>query len=911
MKFHTGTKEELLSRLGSDAKNGLTEEEAAARLGKYGPNKLKEGKKKTYLQRFLGQFADVMILILLAAAAVSFVIAVMEGETKGFFEPSLILLIVILNALMGVMQESRAEKALDALKNMSAPHAKVIRGGKEQIIDASGLAPGDVIRLEAGDFVPADARLIKSASLKSEESALTGESVPSEKDENVKVPDNAPLGDCANMVFSGCSITYGTATAVVTATGMDTEMGQIANLLEGAENAQTPLQAKLAQLGRYLGIMALVACAIIFVIGLVNGIPLLEIFMTAVSLAVSAIPEGIPAIVTIVLSIGVQRMVKKNALIRRLPAVETLGSASVICSDKTGTLTQNRMTLMKAYLDESTAAETGESEVPPLKSTATDARTPENMASKTRPPQSAAAGTGRFEDIGTHNSEAVKKLLLYGTLCCDGSLSFQADEVTHIGDPTETSIVFAAWQNGMEKNTLLREYPRLAELPFDSDRKLMSTVHQIDGKYVVIVKGAFDVMASRCITGDLEAARTATEQMSADALRVLAIGYKEIDRLLQNPTSEELENGLTLMGLVGMIDPPRPEAKTAVETCKKAGIKPVMITGDHIVTASAIASELGILSKDDKAITGTELDTLTDGELDDAVEHIAVYARVSPENKIRIVKSWQRKGHVVSMTGDGVNDAPALKAADIGCAMGITGTDVAKGAADMTLTDDNFATIVDAVREGRGIYANIRKVVGFLLGTNIGEVVLVFISMLLWHKTPLLSMQLLWINLVTDSLPAIALGMEAVEADVMEQPPKPKNESIFAHGLGVRIVLQGFMFGILSLIAFKLGESSTGLLAGGQTMAFMVLALSQVIQAFNMRSDRSLFKIGLFGNRTLNLSALVSILMVALVLFTPVRIVFGLVLLPIKLYLLGLVLILVPMVIMEVSKACGLIKHQH
>ncbi len=513
--------------------------------------------------------------------------------------------------------------------------------------------------------------------------------------------------------------------------------------------------------------------------------------------------------------------------------------------------------------------------------------------------------------MGTHNSEAVKKLLLYGTLCCDGSLSFQADEVTHIGDPTETSIVFAAWQNGMEKNTLLREYPRLAELPFDSDRKLMSTVHQIDGKYVVIVKGAFDVMASRCITGDLEAARTATEQMSADALRVLAIGYKEIDRLLQNPTSEELENGLTLMGLVGMIDPPRPEAKAAVETCKKAGIKPVMITGDHIVTASAIASELGILSKDDKAITGTELDTLTDGELDDAVEHIAVYARVSPENKIRIVKSWQRKGHVVSMTGDGVNDAPALKAADIGCAMGITGTDVAKGAADMTLTDDNFATIVDAVREGRGIYANIRKVVGFLLGTNIGEVVLVFISMLLWHKTPLLSMQLLWINLVTDSLPAIALGMEAVEADVMEQPPKPKNESIFAHGLGVRIVLQGFMFGILSLIAFKLGESSTGLLAGGQTMAFMVLALSQVIQAFNMRSDRSLFKIGLFGNRTLNLSALVSILMVALVLFTPVRIVFGLVLLPTKLYLLGLVLILVPMVIMEVSKACGLIKHQH
>lgn len=871
MHSHSENKESILSRLDSDAKNGLTEEQAAARLDKYGPNKLKEGKKKTNLQRFLGQFADVMILILLAAAFVSFVIAIMEGDLKGFFEPSLILLIVILNALMGVMQESRAEKALDALKNMSAPHAKVIRGGVERVMDAANLVPGDLIRLEAGDFVPADARLLHSASLKSEESALTGESVPSEKDADANVPDDAPLGDCDNMVFSGCSVTYGTATAVVTATGMDTQMGQIAGLLEGAENTQTPLQAKLAQLGKYLGIMALVACAIIFVIGLLNDIPLLEIFMTAVSLAVSAIPEGIPAIVTIVLSIGVQRMVKKNALIRRLPAVETLGSASVICSDKTGTLTQNRMTLVQAYLDES----------------------------------------GLTEKISGQNSDAVKKLLCYGTLCCDGSISIQGNEVTHVGDPTETSIVFAAWQNGMGKDDLLQKYPRLAELPFDSDRKLMSSVHRIDGKYTVIVKGAFDVMASRCIHGNLSLAKKVTEQMSADALRVLAISCKEIDHLPQNPSPEELEDGLTLMGLVGMIDPPRPEAKVAVATCRKAGIKPVMITGDHVVTASAIATELGILTESDQAITGTELDALTDEELDDAVAHIAVYARVSPENKIRIVKSWQRKGCVVSMTGDGVNDAPALKAADIGCAMGITGTDVAKGAADMTLTDDNFATIVDAVREGRGIYANIRKVVGFLLGTNIGEVVVVFTSMLLWHKTPLLSMQLLWVNLVTDSLPAIALGMEAVEADVMEQPPKPKKESIFAHGLGIRIVLQGFMFGILSLIAFKTGERETGLLAGGQTMAFMVLALSQVVQAFNMRSDHSLFKIGPFGNRTLNLSALVSILMVALVLFTPARIAFGLILLPMRLYLIGLGLILTPVVVMELSKACGLVRHQH
>lgn len=889
MRSQNDNTESILNRLDSDAGHGLTEEQAAARLEKYGPNKLKEGKEKTNLQRFLGQFADMMILILLAAAAVSFTIAVMERDAKGFFEPSLILLIVILNALLGMMQESRAQKALDALKNMSAPHARVIRGGVERVVDAAALVPGDVIRLEAGDFVPADSRLLRSASLKSEESALTGESVPSEKDADADVFEGAPLGDRANMVFSGCSITYGTATAVVTATGMDTEMGQIAGLLEGTENTQTPLQLKLAQLGKYLGVMALAACAVIFVIGLLNGIPLLEIFMTAVSLAVSAIPEGIPAIVTIVLSIGVQRMVKKNALIRRLPAVETLGSASVICSDKTGTLTQNRMTLVKAYLDGALADKTPEK------------GTFENEKLEKR----------RFEDIGTQNSEAVRKLLRYGTLCCDGSISIQGDEVTHVGDPTETSIVFAAWQNGMAKDDLLQKHPRLAELPFDSDRKLMSTVHQIDGKHVVIVKGAFDVMASRCVEGDLDAARNATEQMSADALRVLAIAYKEIGQVPQDPSSEELENGLTLMGLVGMIDPPRPEAGEAVATCRKAGIKPVMITGDHVTTASAIAAELGILTSGDKAVTGAELDKMSDAELDAAVEHVAVYARVSPENKIRIVKSWQRKGHVVSMTGDGVNDAPALKAADIGCAMGITGTDVAKGAADMTLTDDNFATIVDAVREGRGIYANIRKVVGFLLGTNIGEVVLVFISMLLWHKTPLLSMQLLWVNLVTDSLPAIALGMEAVEADVMEQPPKPKNESIFAHGLGVRIILQGFMFGILSLIAFKAGEGGTGLLAGGQTMAFMVLALSQVIQAFNMRSDHSLFQIGPFGNKTLNLAALVSILMVALVLFTPVRVAFGLLLLPMELYLLGLGLVLVPVVVMELSKACGLIKHRH
>ncbi len=871
MSVHNRTKDEILDELKVSTSLGLSQEEVLLRREKYGTNKLREKAKKTTLQRFFEQFKDAMILILLVAAAVSFVVACVEGNTKEFFEPILILLIVFLNAVMGVMQESKAEKALDALKNMSAPHARVIRDGEEKIIDAAELVPGDIIHLEAGDFVPADARLLQSASLKSEESALTGESVPSEKDADAEVAENAPIGDRTNMVFSGCSITYGTATAVVTATGMDTEMGMIANLLDTEEETQTPLQQKLTQLGKYLGIMALLACAIIFVVGIANQIPPLEIFMTAISLAVSAIPEGLPAIVTIVLSIGVQRMVKKNALIRRLPAVETLGSASIICSDKTGTLTQNRMTLTKAYCD----------------------------------------GADSVESITDNCSESVKELLKLGALCCDGSVILDGEEEQHIGDPTETAIVLAAHKNGMPKDGINRENPRLAEIPFDSDRKLMSTINKIDGKNVVIVKGAFDMMAQRCVKGDIEKAKRITEEMSENALRVLAIAYKEIDEIPAEITSENLESDLIFAGLVGMIDPPRPEAKAAVETCRKAGIKPVMITGDHVITASAIAKELGILLDGDRAITGAELDKMTDRELDAQVEKIAVYARVSPENKIRIVKAWQRRGQVVSMTGDGVNDAPALKAADIGCAMGITGTDVAKGAADMTLTDDNFATIVDAVREGRGIYANIKKVVGFLLGTNIGEVIAVFVAMLLWHKTPLLSMQLLLINLVTDSLPAVALGMEAVEDDIMTKNPKPKNEGLFAHGFGVRIALQGLMFGVLSLIAFRIGENATGLSEGGRTMAFMVLALSQVVQSFNMRSEHSLFRIGFFSNKTLNKAAFVSILVVILVAFTPVRTIFGLIKLSLVEYVISLVLILVPLVVMELSKMLGLIKAHH
>lgn len=860
---HSSSATDVVKAYSSDAEWGLTKQDILRLQNEYGPNILAEKKKKTFIGRFFDQFKDVMIIILLIAAAVSFGVICVEQNWNELFEPALILIIVILNALMGVIQESKAEKALEALKNMSAPHARVIRDGEEQIIDAKDLVPGDIIKVEAGDFVPADARLIHSVSLKSEESALTGESVPSEKDADEITEENAPLGDRLNMIFSGCTITYGTAIAVVTATGMKTEMGRIANLLAGEKDAQTPLQQKLAQLGKYLGIIALAACAVVFVVGLISGIPILEIFMTSVSLAVSAIPEGLPAIVTIILSIGVQRMAKRNALIRRLPAVETLGCASVICSDKTGTLTQNRMTLVKSYTD----------------------------------------GADDTEDITDHCSEEVKKLLTFGTLCSDGTVVFENGVEKQIGDPTETAIVHAAHINGIKKDEIIKQYERLAEIPFDSDRKLMTTVNRIDGKNIVIVKGAFDNLSLRCIAGDIEKARIITDKMSEEALRVLAVAIKEIDIVPEEPTSEELENGLTFIGLIGMIDPPRPEARDAVAISQKAGIRTVMITGDHVVTAAAIAKQLGIYKDGDKAITGRQLDSMSDEELEKHVEEISVYARVSPENKIRIVKAWQKKGHVVSMTGDGVNDAPALKAADIGCAMEITGTDVAKGASDMTLTDDNFATIVEAVKEGRGIYANIRKVVGFLLGSNTGEILTVFTAMLLFRQTPLLSMQLLWVNLVTDSLPAIAVGMEAVEPDIMEKKPRPKNEGIFANGLGLSVIIQGILFAAITLAGFCIGKAVMGTLEAGQTMAFMILSLSQVVHAFNMRSDRSLFKIGFFTNKTLNIAALVSIALMAIVLFTPVRYAFRLVLLTPQLYLVALGLILAPLVFIEIKKA--------
>ena len=879
---HVVNCEQLIKELQSDAQEGLSQDVVNERLEKFGENKLKEKKKKSIFVKFLEQFKDAMIIILLIAAAISLGVAIYDGVTHGFdiiemIEPFLILAIVLINAIMGVAQENKAEKALEALKNMSAPHARVIRDGVEKIIMSSQLVPGDIIKLEAGDFVPADARLIKSVNLKSEESALTGESVPSEKDSNAFIKDNAPIGDRTNMVFSGCSITYGTALAIVTATGMDTEMGKIAGILANEEESKTPLQQKLAKLGSMLGILVLAICFVMFVVQLVrDGLNFNNIilsFMSAISLAVSAIPEGLPAVVTIVLSIGVQRMVKRNAIIRRLPAVETLGSSSVICSDKTGTLTQNRMTLVKTYVD-----------------------------------------GGEIIDFNGTAQDETYKMLCYGSLCSDGKVVFEDGAEKHIGDPTETAIVLAAHKAGGEQDKLNADSPRVAELPFDSDRKLMTTVNVINGKPIAIVKGAFDVIATRTVKGDIEKARIKCNEMSSNALRVLAVAYKELDSIPEKPTFEELENGLTFIGLVGMIDPPRPECKVAVATCRQAGIKPVMITGDHIITATAIAKELGIFVDGDKAITGAELDKMSDEELDKEVVNISVYARVSPENKIRIVKAWQKKGQVVSMTGDGVNDAPALKAADIGCAMGITGTDVAKGAADMTLTDDNFATIVEAVKEGRGIFENIRKVVGFLLSTNLAEVLVVFLSTVILGSiaglgSPFIPIQLLWINLVTDSLPAIALGMEAVEDDIMNYKPKPKNESLFAHGLGLKIALNGVLLTITTLTGYILGayvmRGANGALNhdAGSTMAFLVLAMSQLVQALNMRSSHSLFKIGFFSNKTMNLSWLVCTLLTAFVLFVPgVVNVFGMMMLDWWMYLIGIGLSFLPILVMEIAK---------
>ncbi len=881
MIWHTGTAADVMRELKSEQDTGLSTAEAERRKQEYGVNKLNEKPPRTFFQRFFAQMQDTMVIILLLAALVSLGLCVynaLRGLEADWAEPIVIVAILLLNAVIGVIQESKADAALEALKNMSAPNARVVRDGTLQVISSTELIPGDIVKFEAGDLIPADCRLLQTARLQCDESALTGESLPVDKDASAAIASTAPLGDRLNMVYSGCAVSYGTGTAVVVATGMTTEMGRIAAMLGNEENTATPLQRKLAQLGKQLGFLALAVCIIIFVIGLFSEMPVLDIFMTAVSLAVAAIPEGLPAIVTIVLAMGVQRMVKKNALIRRLPAVETLGSASVICSDKTGTLTQNRMTLVRAFVGNHT------------------------------------------EDLRQQPSDGALALIRLATLCTDGSVQVTESGVEqHIGDPTETAIIAYALHNGIQKDDLFAQCPRLEELPFDSERKLMTAVHLLDGETVAIVKGAPEILLSRCVDGNVEEALEANEAMGKSALRVLAVACKRLPSTPDIANSDEWENGLTLLGLLGMIDPPRPEAITAIKECRAAGIRPIMITGDHVVTASAIATQMGILTEDTEAITGVELAAMSDKELKKNITRYSVYARVTPADKIRIVKAWRKRGDVVAMTGDGVNDAPALKAADIGCAMGITGTDVAKGASDITLMDDNFATIVSAVKEGRGIYDNIRKAVHFLLSCNLGEILAVFLAMILWRETPLLPIQLLWINLVTDSLPALALGVEAVESDIMLRRPNNRKESLFSGGVGSQAIWQGAMIGLLSLIAYVIGSRFMAAPVGGffenlfrhdtlnlplgETMAFATLAFSQMIHAFNIRSSHSLFEVGFFSNRRMCgafLASLTAMLLVLLV--SPLQSIFSLTAMSGTAWIIVASLSLVPFLIMETYK---------
>ena len=824
MNWHVESAESTLHRIGSSAQ-GLSEETAEKRLEKYGRNALMQRKPKTFAQRFIGQLKDFMVIVLLVAALVSVIVAVAGKEENGWVEPVIIVAIVILNAVMGVIQESKAEAALSALKDMSSPQAKVMRGGEKKIIDSTDIVPGDIVLLEAGDFIPADGRLVESSSLRCDESALTGESMPVEKDPSAQLDVTAQLADRANMCYSGCAISYGRGTMVVTETGMQTEMGKIASLLANEEDTETPLQKKLSGLGKTLGLLVLALCAMVFVAGLLtlgkDG-NILHIFMTSVSLAVAAIPEGLPAVVTVVLAIGVQRMVRRNAIIRRLPAVETLGSASVICSDKTGTLTQNRMTLTKAWVPGEKVCVLADDE----------------------------------------RSDGIKQMLRYAALCCDGAVETDGyGREKHIGDPTETAIVAALLSQDEKKPELDEKYPREAELPFDSDRKLMTTVHRMGDRLVSITKGAPDVVFSLC-SGDTKTAAEINAGFAANALRVIAVAYKEVES-----ASGELESDLTLMGLVGMIDPARDEVKDAIAECEQAGIRAVMITGDHIATASAIASELGILREGDEAVSGAQLAQMSDEELEGNIRKYSVYARVTPSDKIRIVKAWQQSGETVAMTGDGVNDAPALKAADIGCAMGITGTDVAKGAADVVLTDDNFATIVSAVREGRGIYDNIRKCVYFLLSCNLSEIITVFIGMLIWQVSTLEAMHLLLINLVTDALLALALGMDPIESDVMKRRPRRSDESLFSHGLSWRIGIHGAFIAAASLAAFAIGYGQS--FACAQTMTFGVLALSQLVYAFSVRSENPLLSVGVFSNKYLWGAALASGFVALLVMLVP------------------------------------------
>lgn len=872
MYWHSKSFEETINSLDSDKEFGLSQRQAEMKLEEFGLNELEEKKSTSLIVRFFMQFNDFMIFILLLAAGLSTGIGLLNGE-RDFLDPIIILAIVILNAGLGLFQELKAERSLEALKQMSAPEATVIRGSKLSKIETKYLVPGDIIVLHAGDMVPADARLFESMNLKAEEAALTGESAPIEKEAELKVKDNSLVGDRRNMVFSGTTITYGRGKAVVTATGMHTEMGKIADLISSDEESETPLQAKLSETGKMLGIGALVICLIIFFIGILKNFPPFFMFMTSVSLAVAAIPEGLPAIVTIMLAIGVQRMAKRNAVIRKLPAVETLGSANIICSDKTGTLTQNKMRIV---------------EVAGLK------------------------GTLEKE------SDDYKLIMQYGALCNDSILDIKGSEQNIIGDPTESALVIAAYEANILKGEIEEAYPRVNEIPFDSKRKLMTTVHKIDGGYLIITKGAPDFLLNKCSMysvngrqqdmGKLERTKISgvNSEMAGKALRVIGVACKVVKEIPNKLENEKIENDLIFLGLAGMIDPPRPEAVHAVRVCKSAGIKPVMVTGDHLLTAKAIGRKIGIMEMDDKAISGEEINHMTQEQLNECIDDYSVFARVSPEHKVKIVKAFQAKGNVVAMTGDGVNDAPALKAADIGCAMGITGTDVAKGAADMVLMDDNFATIVEAVREGRGIYDNIKKAIHFLLSSNIGEILTIFVSILLGWDMPLLAIHLLWVNLITDSLPAVALGLDLPDEKIMERPPHKNNKSFFSDGLWKRIGIEGLMVGMLALIAYGIGNvyfDVPGSHLIGRTMCFATLSISQLVHAFNMRSEESLFTIGLGKNMYLVGAFVIGIILQSAVITIPsVSIIFKVIPLTFSQWAIVALLCIIPVIIVELEK---------
>ena len=862
---------EVKQKLRTNFQYGLTNEEVDKRFNEYGENKLEDKPRESLILRFFKQFNDFMIIVLIVAAIVSAAIEKMQGSND-YLDSIIIIAIVIFNAIMGVVQEAKAEKSLEALKKMTAPVVKVRREGRVRQIKSSELVPGDIVILEAGNFVPADCRLINSFNLKAEESSLTGETIPVEKNASILLEEKCGIGDCFNMVFATTVIVNGHGEAVVTETGMNTKVGMIAKMIITNEAPETPIQRKLGEVGKTLGLACLGICSFIFFIGIIKKIPPIEMFMTSVGLAVAAIPEGLPAIVTIVLSIGVTKMAKKNSIIRKLPAVETLGSSSVICSDKTGTLTQNKMQVVQVLTPDASQAN------------------------------------------AIKSNKDTNFTIELATMCTDVEISYDEGKTNFSGDPTEVAIVNECYKQGKTKKSLYNQFERVGDLPFDSSRKLMTTIHRIGSKYRIITKGAPDVLIKRCSKyysnnqisslsmSVIRIIEQQNENMAKKALRVIAVSYKDVDMLPPKIESNYIENNLIFTGLIGMIDPPREGVKEAITTCRKAGIKTVMITGDHITTANAIASELGILRKNDLSITGSQLDRIPKDELKKNIMRYSVFARVTPEHKVEIVKAFQGTGAVVAMTGDGVNDAPALKNADIGIAMGLNGTDVAKNAADMVLTDDNFVTIVEAVKYGRTIFNNIRKAIHFLIATNVGEIVTIFLGLLIGMKSPLLAIQLLWINLITDSLPAIALGLENPEKNIMSEKPRNPKKSIFADGLWGRIIVEGSMIGILNLLAFTIGKSLYNLEVG-RTMAFVSLGLLELVHSFNIRTEESIFKAGLFQNKFLFLAFIGGFFLQTIVVIVPqFAEVFKLTNLTGKQWMYTIVISLAPIALMEVQK---------